>query len=82
MVVWLEKGFAQGANSLRDWRQSIAQAIIPSIGHLSSGGQLCRFISPAGGCFAPRHGQAVTLHKAQYFGRLFLFTQRFLTHLA
>ena len=32
MVVWLEKGFAQGANSLRDWRQSIASAILPSIG--------------------------------------------------
>jgi hypothetical protein len=31
MVVWLEKGFAQGANSLRDWRQSIAQAILPCI---------------------------------------------------
>jgi hypothetical protein len=23
----------------------------------------------SGRCFAPRHGQAVTLHKAQYFGR-------------
>ena len=33
IVVWLEKGFAQGANALRDWRQSIAQAILPSIGH-------------------------------------------------
>ena len=28
-----------------------------------------RLCLPAGGCFAPRHGQAVTLHKAQYLGR-------------
>jgi hypothetical protein len=72
MVVCIEKSFAQGGGLSRDQRQSIASAILLSIGHPSSGGQLCHFILPAGGCFAPRHGQAVTLHKAQYFGQLFL----------
>jgi len=59
-------GFAQGAGSSRDWRQSIAQATLPSIGHTDSSGQIYRFVLPAGGYFAPRHGQAVTLRKAQY----------------
>jgi hypothetical protein len=47
-----------------DRRQSIAQAILPSIGHPLQQWKICRFVLPAGGCFAPRHGQAVTLHSA------------------
>jgi hypothetical protein len=75
LVVWIKMGFAQGVGLSRDRRRSIASATLPSSVKPDSSGQICCFVSPASGCFAARHGQAVTLHKAQYFGRLFLSSQ-------
>jgi len=66
-VVCIEMGFAQGAGSSRDQRQSIATATLPSIGQTWQQWANMPLCLPAGGCFAPSHGQAVTLHKAQYW---------------
>ena len=52
-----------GLWAVHDAAASAAQALSGRLWHCP---QICRFVSPAGGCFAARHGQAVTLHKAQY----------------
>jgi hypothetical protein len=65
---WMKyESFAQGAGLSRDRSKASRQRFSHPGAVLWSSGR--HLILPAGGGFAPRHGQAVTLRKAQSLGR-------------